>query len=63
MEVKELRENSRDELEKMLVDAQVELRSYRYQISSNQLNQVHKVGDVRKLIARIKTILSEQKEV
>jgi large subunit ribosomal protein L29 len=63
MEVKDIRGKTREELEKMLEEAQSELRSFRYQLSSNQLNQVHKVGDVRKLIARIKTILSEQKEV
>ena len=62
MEAKDLREKTREELEKMLVESQDELRSYRYQISSNQLSQVHKVGDVRKRITRIKTILSEQKE-
>jgi large subunit ribosomal protein L29 len=63
MEAKELIEKSYEDLEKMLVEAESELRSYRYQISSNQLNQVHKVGEVRKLIARINTILSEKKKV
>ncbi|NLY74244.1 MAG: 50S ribosomal protein L29 [Firmicutes bacterium] len=60
MKTKELREMTVDELEKQLVSLKEELFNLRFQLATGQLDNPMRVRDVRKSIARVKTILHEQ---
>ncbi len=60
MKAEELREKSVDELQQQLQELYKDQFNYRMQNSTGQLGQVHLVKEVRKDIARVKTILSEK---
>jgi large subunit ribosomal protein L29 len=57
---KELRDLPVDELERMLVDTKEELFNLRFQNATGQLDNYKRLGELRKDIARLKTILREQ---
>lgn len=60
MKAEELRDKSVDELQEQLQELYKDQFNYRMQNSAGQLGQVHLVKEVRKDIARVKTILSEK---
>ncbi|MBR5944256.1 MAG: 50S ribosomal protein L29 [Lachnospiraceae bacterium] len=60
MKVTELRELSTDELTQKLSDSKQELFNLRFQNAINQLDNPKRIGDVKKTIARIKTIIRER---
>ncbi len=60
MKVTEIRNLSAEELEKKLKDLNQELFNLRFQHAINQLENPHKIADVKKDIARVKTILNEK---
>lgn len=60
MNTTELRSKSVDELNKELSDLQREQFNLRMQKSSGQLSRFHHVLQVRRNIARVKTILREK---
>ncbi|MCW8887311.1 MAG: 50S ribosomal protein L29 [Motiliproteus sp.] len=60
MNTVELREKSVDELDQELLDLLKEQFNLRMQKSSGQLAQSHLLGQVRRDIARIKTVLNEK---
>ena len=60
MKTSELREKSPEDLNKELLDLLREQYSLRMQKTSNQLAQTHLLKQVRRDIARIKTVLAEQ---
>ncbi len=60
MKVTELRELSSAELEEKLVESKQELFNLRFQNAINQLENPKRIGDVKKTIARIKTIIHER---
>ena len=49
-----------EELNKKLKDLKEELFNLRFQNAINQLDNPHKIADVKKDIARVKTILNEK---
>lgn len=60
MKASELREKSVNELQ-MELDSQLEAQfKLRMQLSTGQLQQTHKMKEVRRDIARIKTLLNEK---
>lgn len=59
MKAIELRDLSREELEKKLVDLKDELFSLRFQSITGQLSNYMKIKEVKHNIARVKTILRE----
>jgi large subunit ribosomal protein L29 len=59
MKALELRELSISELEQKLEDFREELFNLRFQKSMNRLENTNRISDVRKGIARIKTLLHE----
>lgn len=61
MKIKELRDMSTEELEKKLADSKQELFNLRFQNAINQLENPKRIGDVKKTIARILTIIQERK--
>jgi large subunit ribosomal protein L29 len=60
MKVSELREKSVEELNGVLLDQLKEQFKLRMQASTGQLSQTHLLPQVRKDIARIKTVLGQK---
>ena len=58
--VNELRGKSVEELNEELVAAKKELFNLRFQNATNQLDNTSRIKEVRKNIARIQTVISEQ---
>ena len=56
---KELRELSVDEIRQRLVDTKEELFNLRFQNATGQLDNYKRLGELRRDVARIKTILRE----
>ena len=60
MKTTDIRKMSAEELNKKLKDLKEELFNLRFQNAINQLDNPHKIADVKKDIARVKTILNEK---
>ena len=60
MKAKEIRNMSPDELGAKLKELKGELFNLRFQHAINQLDNPHKIADVKKDIARVLTILREK---
>ena len=60
MKATELRAMSAKDLETKLADLKQELFNLRFQQAINQLDNPHKIADVKKDIARVMTVLSEK---
>lgn len=58
--LEEIREKTQEELDMALVDAKKELFSLRFQNATNQLDNTARIKEVRKNIARIKTIQTQR---
>ena len=58
----ELKSKSVDELNKELVQAKRELFNLRFQNATNQLDNTSRISDVRRNIARIKTIITQKEK-
>ncbi len=58
--VEELRSKTVEELNQELVAAKKELFNLRFQNATNQLDNTARIGDVRKNIARIQTVITEK---
>jgi len=61
MDVKDLRGKSREELTDELLELRKEQFNLRMQQATGQLVRPHEYGRVRKNIARVKTVMTEQK--
>ena len=57
---KELRSMTVDELAEALDEAKDELFNLRFQLATNQLTNTSRIGEVRRQIARIKTLSREK---
>ena len=60
MNANEIRKMDVKELEEKLVDLKDELFKLRFQHAINQLENPHKIADVKKDIARVMTIIREK---
>ncbi len=60
MKIQELRELTKDELQLKREDFREELFNLRFQKSMNRLENTNRINNVKKSIARINTLLSEQ---
>ena len=56
----DLKAKTVDELNKDLVDNKKELFNLRFQNATNQLNNTSRIHEVRKNIARIKTVITQK---
>ena len=63
MSAEELREKSVEELQESLVELYKDQFNYRMQNSAGQLAQVHLIGAILRDIARVKTIITEKKNL
>ena len=61
MKAAELRAMSLQELESKLKELKAELFNLRFQHAINQLENPHKIADVKKDIARVMTVIGEMK--
>ncbi|MCL2616375.1 MAG: 50S ribosomal protein L29 [Defluviitaleaceae bacterium] len=57
-----MKNKSVDELNKELVQAKRELFNLRFQNATNQLDNTSRISDVRKNIARIKTVITQKEK-
>ena len=62
MKAKEIREMSSEELENKLKELKNELFNLRFQHAINQLDNPHKITEVKHDIARVMTVLQEMKK-
>ena len=60
MNAAELREKSVDELSTQLIDLLRDQFNYRMQMTTGQLKQTHLLKQVRRDIARVKSVLTEK---
>ena len=60
MKVTELRAMTADQLQAKLKELKSELFNLRFQHAINQLDNPHKISDVKKDIARVMTVLQEK---
>lgn len=60
--VVELKAKSVEDLNKDLVQAKRELFNLRFQNATNQLDNTARINDVRKNIARIKTVITQKEK-
>lgn len=61
MKVNEIRDFTDVELESTLADLKKELFNLRFQNATNQLENPMRIAEVKKSIARIKTVMVERK--
>ena len=61
MNVKEVRDLSKEELEKEVVSLKEELYELRFAQATGTLENPARIREVRKTIARIKTVITERK--
>jgi large subunit ribosomal protein L29 len=60
MKIKEIRDLTPDELNNTLKDLKQELFNLRFQHATNQLSNPARITQVKKTIARVKTVLTEK---
>ncbi len=60
MKVTELRDMTADQLQAKLKELKSELFNLRFQHAINQLENPHRISDVKKDIARVMTVLQEK---
>lgn len=60
MKANQLREMSQDELNQNLADLKSELFNLRFQLATGQLENPMRIREVKKNIARVKTVLRER---
>jgi large subunit ribosomal protein L29 len=59
MKIKELKDRSVGELEKLLNEEREKLRGLRFAVSTSQESKVRSLRETRKTIARIQTLLTQ----
>ena len=62
MKANEIRNQSVEELDKKLVDLKKDLFMLRMQLATNHLDNPIKISNVRRDIARVKTVLREKQQ-
>ena len=59
MKLSEMREKSVDELNALVVDMKKELFNLKFQNATNQLDNTARIKEVRRNIARIQTVITQ----
>ncbi len=60
MKSKEIRELTTEEIKKQIIESKEELFNLRFQQATGNLEKPHRVGELRKTVARLKTVLKER---
>lgn len=58
----ELRDKTKTELTKLLLESQEKLRDLRFRVSRRELKAVHEMGKTKSLVARIQTVLASSRD-
>lgn len=61
MKISELRQKTESELRKLLQESRERLRSLRFDLASGKIKNVREIRKIKKDIAKISTLLNEQK--
>ena len=61
MKINEIRDLGTEELENQILDLKKELFNLRFQHATNQLDNPQRIVEVKKTIARIKTVIRERR--
>ena len=61
MDIKELRDKTPVELQRLLAEARNRLRDLRFKVAAKQLTDVREIRETRKVIAQILTLLGQEK--
>ena len=61
MKAKELREQSEKQLQILVKDSKEKLKSFRFSLANRQLKDYSEIKKTKKIIARIKTVLKENR--
>lgn len=61
LKARDLREETSEELEKRLADLQEQLFKLRFQRATGQMDDVHKIHNVSKDLARVLTVINEKR--
>ena len=56
MKIKELREKSETELDRMLAESRNKIRDMRFKVAARQLTDVREIREARKTVAQILTV-------
>ena len=59
MKTPELKQKSKPELQKLLIDSKERLRSLKFDLASGKVKNVREIRELKKNIARILTLLTE----
>lgn len=59
MKTSEIRDKSQEELKKLLKELKAKNLMLRFQLATNQLSNPREINNVKKLIARVMTIMKE----
>lgn len=62
MKMEELRGKTKDELGALLLNLKKEAFNLRFQRTSGELEKTSRIGEVRKTVARIKTLLNQPEQ-
>ena len=62
MKISEIREMTSEQLDAKLKELKEELFNLRFQLAINQLENTNRIGEVKKDIARVMTVLREKKD-
>ncbi len=60
MDIKEIKEKSDHQLLMMIKENSEKLKKLRFSLSSGQLKNYNEINQVKKIIARVKTVLKER---
>lgn len=58
----DLKNKNTEELKELFVGKKAELQNLRWQAHSKQLKQVHKIGEIKKDVARLKVLLIQRRK-
>lgn len=62
MNTKEIRELTTEEIKKKIIESKEELFNLRFQQATGNLEKPHRMRDLRKTVARLKTVLKERND-
>ncbi len=60
MKINEIRKMTTEEMKKKIEELKVELFDLRMKQATGNLDKTHKINELRKTVARIKTVLNEK---
>ncbi len=61
LKARDLRDETLDELEKRISDMEDQLMKLRFQKATGQIDDVHKIRNVRRDLARVLTVMNEKR--